>query len=109
MTGIRLWGICRECQRRQKVAWYDKHKEEKREAKNQRTRDLRERARQYVYDYLSAHPCVECGESDPRVLEFDHLGDKDKAISELISTAVSITTLKREVVGSTLWGYNLER
>jgi hypothetical protein len=31
----------------------------------------------YLIEFFSDHPCVDCGERDPVVLEFDHLGDKE--------------------------------
>jgi hypothetical protein len=30
----------------------------------------------YLMKYFSTHPCCDCGETDPLVLEFDHLRDK---------------------------------
>ena len=97
IAGVKLWGICRECQRKQKLDWYYEHKETYGPAKSQRTRDVREAARQFVFDYLSTHPCVQCGESDPRVLEFDHLGRKDNTIAQMVSSGSPISSIEREI------------
>jgi hypothetical protein len=45
------------------------------QARAQKQRLARERT-EYLIDYFKTHPCVDCGEGDPVVLEFDHLRDK---------------------------------
>lgn len=62
---------CRECNR----AWHAANKEHHNRLIHERNRRLRERLQQRILDYLLAHPCVDCGEADPVVLEFDHIGD----------------------------------
>jgi len=41
-----------------------------------------------VADYLATHPCIDCGESDVVVLEFDHRdpGTKLENVARLIHT-----------------------
>lgn len=52
----------------------------------------------HVYDYLLQHPCVDCGEQDFMVLEFDHVrGVKEYNISTILSDVMSLETLKVEL------------
>ncbi len=48
----------------------------------QRKKALIEERAQYLVAFFREHPCVDCGEGDPVVLEFDHLRDKRFSISE---------------------------
>lgn len=59
----------------------------------------REIKQSWVCAYLSTHPCVDCGESDILVLEFDHTGDliKEANVSRLIGGSSSLQRLQEEV------------
>lgn len=54
--------------------------------------------RAYVMDYLAAHPCVDCGNGDWRVLEFDHVrGVKRLAVAEMIQRGYALATVVSEI------------
>lgn len=47
-------------------------------------RRYRDKVRKVIEDHLAAHPCVDCGNHDTRILEFDHVngeGSRKNAIS----------------------------
>ena len=51
-----------------------------------------------VLEYLKTHPCVDCGEGELVVLEFDHVrGKKVRAISSLIYRASGWATIAIEI------------
>jgi hypothetical protein len=53
-------------------------------------------ARGRLVEHLNDHPCVDCGEADIRVLDFDHVGTKRGQISHMVFN-VSLATLEREI------------
>jgi hypothetical protein len=50
-----------------------------------------------VVDYLSAHPCIDCGVSDIIVLQFDHLRDKKFDVSAMIASGASWSRIEAEI------------
>jgi len=63
-----------------------------------RRKALQQRNKAIVWDYLQNHPCTDCGESDPIVLQFDHVrGVKLKDISILVTGGYSLEVLTDEI------------
>jgi hypothetical protein len=59
----------------------------------------RNRNRIFVDNYLSTHSCVDCGEEDPVVLEFDHVfGKKKDNIADAIQKAWSLKKIQEEII-----------
>ena len=88
---------CRPCDARYKRAWYEKNREEhiaKVRVSNLRT--TRENQAR-ILTYLLAHPCVDCGEPDPLVLDFDHLRDKRQTISFMVQRRWCWATIDAEI------------
>ena len=54
--------------------------------------------KEWLFDYLSQNPCIDCGESDPMRLEFDHRGDKKFVIGKsLVGKSKSLADVQAEV------------
>lgn len=59
-------------------------------------RMARAKLRAWRQDYLATHPCVDCGESDPVVLEFDHQHSKSFNLGDAPRTGHSVAKCKAE-------------
>ena len=89
---------CKSCRVEVRMQYYDNNKEKELAYKWKRQLEKREEARSYVVNYLSTHPCVDCGESDPIVLTFDHVrGTKKMAVSQMVNQGYRVTTLQVEI------------
>lgn len=68
-----------------------------RAVRNRRASMLRGRAA--VVEYLKEHPCVDCGESDLVVLDFDHRDPRTKAgiVSMMVATGVGLVKIMAEI------------
>lgn len=98
---VRSLGIrqpwCRDCQHGHQRTWYVNHQEQEKKRTQRRRTKVREEAKEYVYQYLLTHPCVKCGETDPVVLEFDHIRGKSANVGTLLHTGVSLERIKVEI------------
>lgn len=93
-----LNSICRTCSNKRSKRYYaenkDKHKKATAKIKKERIRKLHD----FVVEYYKSHPCVDCGEMDYIVLEFDHVtGDKKYNIARLIRDGYSLKLVKEEI------------
>lgn len=63
-----------------------------------RRKELSDELNEALYKYLEEHPCVDCGERDPVVLEFDHVrGKKSYNVSAMIYLFTSWSSLSKEI------------
>jgi hypothetical protein len=89
--GLQWW--CRSCF----AAYFrdrgDKHRRQSYAAKLERQQALRAQ----ILDHLRHQPCVDCGEANPVVLEFDHVGEKIASISVLLSQCATRKALAAEI------------
>lgn len=87
---------CRPCDKQFQADWYQKNKEKVITKTRIRNMGLRIINRKFIIDYLKQHPCVDCGEKDIIVLQFDHIRNKRWNVSFLLAGS-SLDTIKKEI------------
>jgi hypothetical protein len=105
----RRQSYCMDCRSEMGKAWYERNKDYQKANARKHTTVYRIALREFLWDYLKSHPCTECGEADPIVLEFHHNHSKDMAISEMITRVTSIDRLKEELEKCTVLCSNCHR
>ncbi len=78
--------FCRPCRAAYKQEHYAANKQRYIAQAAARKRKLAVERTTYLIRFFASHPCEDCGETDPLVLEFDHLGDKAFNVGSALRT-----------------------
>jgi protein-arginine kinase activator protein McsA len=90
---------CRSCHARWHKVYYNQHKDNYKDRNTSRKTIYIQELDKLIQSYLSTHSCVDCGEVDPIVLEFDHREPELKSfsISKARSFQYPIDKIKQEI------------
>ena len=79
--------------------WYEKNRTKQLLMVAERRRRYKNISRSFLIEYFKTHPCVDCGEPDPVVLELDHVDRKTKkeAVGRLMADGHSPQMVEREL------------
>jgi hypothetical protein len=81
-----LQSSCNTCRQTVNAKYYVRSKEKFNPVRLERRRRAVQLAREHLLEYLLGHPCVDCGETDVIVLQFDHQGDKVAEICSMVAS-----------------------
>lgn len=84
-----LQNVCRDCNRSRSRKYYAENKERHRAVIKKKKTEYKELLYKELWSHFLANPCIDCGEQDPRVLEFDHVRGKERNISTMMASVCS--------------------
>lgn len=89
---------CKDCYREYLKEHYERTKEHHRLISNASKQKRIEKIHEWLADYLKAHPCVDCGNTDILVLEFDHVNEeKEDDVSRIVRSTAVLFKVQAEV------------
>ena len=90
---------CRVCQNKTAKSYYENNREELVDKATSRRVVRVNINRQYLYDYVKKCSCIDCGVTNPVVLEFDHRDGDEKVhhISKMIHDGYSWANILKEI------------
>ena len=86
--------LCRPCRKAYHREHYLANKKTYVDQARTRKQTLARERTGFLLEYFVEHPCVDCGETDPVVLEFDHLRDKAFDIGQALPYRAWATILE---------------
>ena len=102
-----LQSVCDSCRRKQMKDRYQKDPDNVREINKSARLKTRSEAQAYLLTYFETHPCVDCGETDPIVLTFDHVtGIKKHNLADMVTHGHSLSAIQEEISKCEVRCYN---
>lgn len=94
-----LQEVCRDCNRASSRTYYQQNRTHHISVIRRRTLAQKAASIAFITQYLNAHPCVDCGASDVRVLDFDHRPDCDKrdGVMQLVRNGFGLSIIEDEI------------
>jgi len=90
---------CMVCMRAYRNAHYARNKPSYIEKSKKNKKTAKQAAYVFLVEYRKTHPCVDCGEADHVVLDFDHKNPSEKTacISRMAADGFSLDKIKKEM------------
>lgn len=88
---------CKKCRGITTRAWHKANWEKMSKTVKTRKQILAKVARSFVNEYLESHPCVDCGERDYLVLQFDHVIKSKRHVTHMVTAGLSTEAIQREI------------
>lgn len=89
--------MCKPCKNAYNAQYYIRTKQIHNPARAEARKLHRRENQQQMLAYLAEHPCVDCGEVDPTVLQFDHQRDKLADVSALMNNGMAWASIMVEI------------
>jgi len=90
---------CKSCNREYQRKWFAENKEKQVSRVIRNRNSQKAKLRKILVEHFAENPCIDCGEADPIVLDFDHRdpSTKYKAVSEIYSNGMTAKRLREEI------------
>lgn len=84
---------CKKCN----TLWVRKRYLKNKKYYDDKNKEARLRNQLYIYSFLRENHCVDCGEKNPILLEFDHISEKKMCVSEMVRKLHALDSIKKEI------------
>lgn len=94
-----LQTMCKICSQEKSRIYYQNNAEVQKVIIKSQHKRRKQECRDNINEYLKKHPCIDCGNDNLVVLEFDHKNrdEKYKSVSQMMASGYSWVKVKKEI------------